>query len=129
KAAELRPGISRIVHHMKAWIRPPGSQWLKDAPEGELYVPKRGGSDPAAAAAAPERTGPRPAQEILAKYNPGVNAQEFSVGDAAKFIAAGSDIVFEIHYTTTGKPESDRSRVGIVFAKEPPRQRYLTVTG
>jgi hypothetical protein len=48
---------------------------------------------------------------------------------AAKFIAAGSDIVFEIHYTTTGKPETDRSKVGIVFAREAPRQRYITTTG
>src|SRR5713226_6156955 len=48
---------------------------------------------------------------------------------AAKFIAAGSDIVFEIHYTTTGKPETDRSKVGIVFASGPPQQRYVTTTG
>ena len=73
-------------------------------------------------------TGPQPAQEILAKYNPGVNAQEFTVGDAAKFVAAGSDIVFECHYTTTGKPETDRTKVGIVFAAGPPRQRYVTLT-
>jgi hypothetical protein len=137
KAAELRPGNARIVHHMKAWIRPPGSAWLKDAPEGELYAPRRGqlmaaGAAPAEQNAVPPIAkgpdGPQPAQEILAKYNPGVNAQEFTVGDAAKFVAAGSDIVFECHYTTTGKPETDRTKVGIVFATEPPRQRYVTLT-
>jgi hypothetical protein len=141
KAAELRPGNARIVHHMKAWIRPPGSAWLKDAPEGELYAPRRG--QPMAADAAPAEQnaaptnapptnsapdGPQAAQEILAKYNPGVNAQEFTVGDAAKFVAAGSDIVFECHYTTTGKPETDRTKVGIVFATGPPKQRYVTLT-
>jgi len=68
-------------------------------------------------------------QEILAKYNPGLNAQEFTLGGAAKFIAAGSDIVFEIHYTTSGRPETDRSKVGIVFAAGPPQQRYVTTTG
>jgi hypothetical protein len=76
---------------------------------------------------APDR--PRPMQEILAKYNPGLNAQEFTLGGAAKFIAAGSDIVFEIHYTTSGRPETDRSKVGIVFAAGPPQQRYVTTTG
>ena len=80
-----------------------------------------------AAGEAPDRT--RPVQEILAKYNPGLNAQEFALGGAAKFIAAGSDIVFEIHYTSTGRPETDRSKVGIVFASGPPQQRYITNTG
>ena len=68
-------------------------------------------------------------QDILAKDNPGVAGQKFTVGNAAKFIAAGSDIVFEIHYTTTGKPETDRSMVGIVLADGPPPVRHLTVTG
>jgi hypothetical protein len=134
KAAELRPGNPRVVHHMKAWIRPPGSIWMKDAPEGELYKPSRAQFAPAPNVTAPPDAqhapeGPRPVQDILAKYNPGVNAQEFSTTGAAKFIAAGSDIVFEIHYTSSGKPETDRSRVGIVFATEAPKQRYVTTTG
>ena len=33
------------VHHMKAWIRPPDSAWMKDAPEGVLYSPPRGAQD------------------------------------------------------------------------------------
>src|SRR4030095_10954625 len=52
----------------------------------------------------------------------------FTIGNAAKFIAAGSDIVFEIHYTTTGKPETDQSSVGIVLAGAPPTMRHLTTT-
>ncbi len=134
KAAEVRPGNAKVVHHMKAWVRPPGSAWLKDAPEGESVMPSRGQFTEApgattvtAAAEAPGR--PRPAQEILAKYNPGVNAQEFTLGDAAKFIAAGSDIVFECHYVPSGKFETDRPRVGIVLASGAPRQRYITNTG
>ena len=62
--------------------------------------------------AALSETGYRPVQDILAKYNPGVEGQEFATGNAAKFIAAGSDIVFEVHYTATGKPRNgpiDRS--------------------
>ena len=133
KAAEVRPGNPKVVHHMKAWVRPPGSAWMKDAPEGEMYKPTRAQFavvPEAPRQAAPDAPGsPRPVQEILAKYNPGVNAQEFTLGGAAKFIAAGSDIVFEIHYTTTGKPETDRSKVGIVFAPGAPRQRYITTTG
>ena len=130
KAAEVRPGNARAVHHMKAWIRPPNSLWMKDAPEGVLYSPPRGsvGTDGPPQVAALSATGYRPVQDILAKYNPGVEGQEFATGDAAKFIAAGSDIVFEVHYTATGKPETDRSSVGIVLADGPPRQRHLTTT-
>lgn len=130
KAAEVRPGNPRAVHHMKAWIRPPNSGWMKDAPEGVLYSPPRGapGSDRLPQQAALSATGYRPVQDILAKYNPGVEGQEFGTGHAAKFIAAGSDIVFEVHYTATGRPEKDRSSVGIVLAAGPPQQRHLTTT-
>jgi hypothetical protein len=130
KAAEVRPGNPRTVHHMKAWIRPPNSTWMKGAPEGVLYSPPRGapGTDGLPQVAALSETGYRPVQDILAKYNPGVEGQEFSTGGAAKFIAAGSDIVFEVHYTATGKPETDRTSVGIVLADGPPRQRHLTTT-
>lgn len=131
KAAEVRPGNARVVHHMKAWIRPPDSTWMKGAPEGEMYNPPRGaqGFDGVAPQPPPlSATGYRPVQDILAKYNPGVEGQEFTTGNAAKFIAAGSDIVFEVHYTATGKPEVDRSSVGIVLADGPPPQRHLTTT-
>jgi hypothetical protein len=133
KAAEIRPGNPKVVHHMKAWVRPPGSPWMKDAPEGEMYRPTRaqfaGLPNPARQAPDEVPDRPRPVQEILAKYNPGLNAQEFTLGGAAKFIAAGSDIVFEIHYTTNGKLETDRSKLGIVFSSDAPKQRYLTTTG
>ena len=103
---------------------------MKDAPEGVLYSPPRGGigTDGPPQMAALSATGYRPVQDILAKYNPGVEGQEFGTGNAAKFIAAGSDIVFEVHYTATGKPETDRSAVGIVLADGPPQQRHLTTT-
>src|SRR5262245_16244080 len=131
KAAEVKPGNPRVVHHMKAWVRPPDSPWMKDAPEGETYDPPRGaagfdGTTPQPIALS--ATGYRPVQDILAKYNPGVEGQAFTTGSAAKFIAAGSDIVFEVHYTASGKPEKDRSSVGLVLADAPPEQRHLTTT-
>jgi len=129
KSAEVLPGNPRVVHHMKAWIRPPNSNWLRNAPDGVMFVPKRGdGSDGQGPEPQFTGNGPRPMQDILAKYNPGVEGQNFTVGGAAKFIAAGSDIVFEIHYATTGKPETDRSSVGIVLADREPQMRHLTTT-
>src|SRR5678810_1279576 len=33
------------------------------------------------------------------------------------------------HYTATGKPATDRSKVGLVFAKHPPKLRYYVSDG
>lgn len=37
-------------------------------------------------------------------------------------IPAGSEIVWQLHYTPTGKVETDRSEVGLIFCKEPPQR-------
>jgi len=48
-------------------------------------------------------------------------------GGIAKCIPARSDLVFQIHYTTDGQAATDQTAVGMVFAKQPPRQRVLTL--
>jgi len=37
--AEARPGNNALVHHIIAFIREPGSPWLKDAPKGLRSFP------------------------------------------------------------------------------------------
>jgi hypothetical protein len=44
----------------------------------------------------------------------------------AKRIPAGSTLVFQVHYTTNGTPGVDRSRLGLIFAKEPPAREVRT---
>jgi len=53
----------------------------------------------------------------LGAYVPGQRALEFQP-NRARFVPAGSRLVFQQHYTTTGKPEQDITDVGIVFANE-----------
>jgi hypothetical protein len=67
--------------------------------------------------------------DVLGKFNPGLGAQDFSLFDSAKFVPKGSDIVFNIHYTSVGKATTDRSRVGLVFSKRPPALRYYMHNG
>jgi hypothetical protein len=43
----------------------------------------------------------------------------------SKLIKAGSELVFQLHYTTDGKPGRDRSRVGLILAHEKPRERVM----
>jgi hypothetical protein len=67
--------------------------------------------------------------DILGKFNPGLGPQRFDRQGAAKFIPKGSDLVFELHYTTSGKPASDVSKLGLVLTKTPPDTRYFFHAG
>jgi hypothetical protein len=117
-AAEMRPGNAKVVHHMRAIVRPPGSTWLAKAIPGEAYEE---GSE--------AMGGAKDGTDLLGKYNPGLGAQSFDVDGAAKFVPKGSDIVFNIHYTSVGTPQTDRSKVGLVFAKTPPKNRFWMSPG
>ncbi len=53
----------------------------------------------------------------LGAYVPGQRPLNFNP-HRARFVPAGSRLVFQQHYTTTGKPEEDVTSVGLVFADE-----------
>jgi hypothetical protein len=42
-------------------------------------------------------------------------------------VPAGSDLVFQLHYTANGKPATDRTRIGFVLAKTPPAKRVIRI--
>jgi hypothetical protein len=117
-AADLRPGNAEAVHHMRAIVRPPGSSWMKDAEPGVAYE----GGDPEVG-----RQGE--GTDLLGKFNPGLGGQDFSMFESAKFVPKGSDIVFSMHYTATGKATTDKSRLGLVFGKKAPKLRYYVSDG
>jgi hypothetical protein len=116
-AAEMRAGNRQVVHHGRVLVRRPGMEFMKDAVPGEAYPT---GSLEMQKAGAPD---------TLGKFNPGLGPQDFSLFESAKFIPKGSDLVFNMHYTAVGQPETDRSRVGLVFAKNPPKLRYFMHNG
>ena len=117
-AAEMRAGNPKVVHHMRAIVLPPNATWMSKAVYGEAYEEGSEGMG-----------GAREGTDLLGKYNPGLGAQSFDVEDSAKFIPKGSDIVFNLHYTAGGTPQTDRSKVGLVFAKHPPSKRYWMSPG
>jgi hypothetical protein len=59
--------------------------------------------------------------QFLAGYAPGSAPQIWKPG-VARLIPAGAHLVFQMHYTANGKPARDRTEIGLVFAKEPPRE-------
>jgi len=109
---EVRPTDPAHVHHAVIYIREPGSDWLKGRPSGQAF----------GLSIAKSLT----TSDVLMVYTPGNSSDGWSTGMAKK-IKAGSDLVLQMHYTANGKAGADRTRIGLVFAKEPPQQAVLTL--
>lgn len=107
--AEARPGNRAVVHHLIAFIREPGSNWLPGIKPGEAYVPRKGGNN--------GNSG-----NWLVSYAPGSRATKLELGRAI-LIKAGSDVIFQMHYTTNGTSTKDRTKIGFSFAQQPPSER------
>ncbi len=60
----------------------------------------------------------RPDENHLCGYAPGDMPSIYPPGIAKK-IPAGAEILLQLHYTPNGKIRTDRSKVGLVFAKAP----------
>ena len=157
EAAEIRPGNKRVVHHAIAHILTPQTIARagkggppQSAPEKALDVFYKEGSlsrirmdapviDDGANAANGGSVISRRAEEqgsdlfsiLLASYAPGKGPDVYGRGMGKK-IPAGSVIVLQIHYSTFRgafeKAETDRTSVGLIFAKEPPAKRVVTLT-
>lgn len=132
QAAEVRPGNRQLVHHVIAFIRPPGSKWLQDAKPGVPFVPARVEKparkpDSEKPAEKADDSGGMAGVELLVGYAPGLQEQKFLPGQG-RLVPAGADIVLQLHYTANGKPGTDRTRVGVVYCKQEPKQRIVTLT-
>lgn len=88
KAAELLPGNRAVVHHILAFAVPKGARRLSGG----------GGRD-----------------GYLVGYVPGLRVLPYPKGMAKK-IPAGSDLIFQVHYTPIGTEQLDQSKIGFVFA-------------
>ena len=118
--SEIRPSSRENVHHAVVYVRPPDSHWLQHAPIGVPFTAEDMTDEQ-------DRNDTHTTKaDILLVYAPGSSPDNWRDG-MAKFIPAGSDLVFQMHYTTHGRPASDQTRIGIVFAKKPAKQRVLTL--
>lgn len=119
---EARPGDRKVLHHGVVMAREPGSPYFRAVKPGVPFpVPDSGKQKKR------EDTGDgvwwaAPGTEIISTYAPGAVPYQVGAGQA-RLIKAGSDLLLQMHYTSNGKAASDRTRVGIVFAKEPPKER------
>ena len=64
---------------------------------------------------------------MLVVYTPGMQPLELTSENGAKLIKAGSDLVLELHYTPNGTAGADKTRIGLIYAKKPPKLRNVTL--
>ena len=118
--SQILPSLPANVHHAVVYIRPPGSQWLAHAPSGVPFTAENLTNEE-------DRPGAHWTDaDVLLVYAPGSSPDQWPES-MAKFIPAGSDLVFQMHYTTNGQAGTDQSSVGLIFSKHPPKQRVLTL--
>ena len=98
-AVEIKPSARAHVHHIIAYTEPSSD---KPTRPGNTFGPTN-------------ITGVSPNKPGLV-FEPGV----------AKLLRAGHDIILQMHYTTNGTEAVDRTQVGFIFAKEPPKQIHVT---
>jgi peroxiredoxin len=109
--AEAQPGAPEVVHHIIAFVVPPlGSS--EPTPIGPPLLPPMIANGRKATVLCGTAPGDMPT--ILA---PGY----------AKRVPKKSKIVLQMHYTPNGKAQHDRSKIGLIFAKQPPRYHVQTV--
>jgi hypothetical protein len=119
QAAEVRPTDRMVVHHIIAFVREPDSKWFRGQKPGVFFTA------PQVKTKEEPDTSSLPS-DFLVGYAPGQPPEILRPGQA-KLIKAGSDIIFQVHYTPHGHATKDQSRLGIVFAKEP-KERVLTLS-
>jgi hypothetical protein len=113
RMSEIRPSSRAHVHHAVVYIRPPDSTWLAGKPIGKPFTAGMHDSHTTTS-------------DILLVYAPGSSPDQWPEG-MAKLIPRGSDLVFQMHYTANGHAASDQTSIGMVFAKEAPKQRVMTL--
>jgi hypothetical protein len=107
-AVDFRPGNRRVVHHISAYIDKSGAGRQRDeADQGPGYTSFSG---PGIAAF-----------EELCFWNAGHDPTHLPPGVGLR-LPAHADVIVQVHYHPSGKPEVDRTRLGIYFSSEPVRQ-------
>ena len=123
QAIEVRPGNRNVVHHVlvRYQAKPdvPRTPLLKLNPD--ISQTPRGvpGLHPI------KRDGNLPTR-LLATYAPGTNPQVFRPGTALR-LEPGGVLELQMHYTAAGQDEVDRTRVGMIFSKDPSPREVLAL--
>jgi mono/diheme cytochrome c family protein len=132
-AGEVRAGNPEHVHHIiVSVIEPPGisrptAMSVRAIADGTDAGPRAPRQLTEAQRAQLAAAGRRANAVSLVNWAVGEDAPVYPAG-MGKRIPAGSTLQFQVHYTTNGSAATDRSRIGLIFAKEPPKNEMRTAT-
>jgi len=122
-AIEVRPGSRNVVHHVL--VRYKAKPDVQRAPLLKLN-PDISSTPTGTPGLHPIRRGDDLPTRLLATYAPGTNPQVFRPGTALR-LEPGGILELQMHYTAAGQDEIDRTRVGIIFSKDPsPREVFAS---
>ena len=107
-AIDFRPANPRVVHHITAFIDTSGAARKRDEAEpGPGYT---------------SFSGPGiPVFDVLGFWAAGHEPVPLPEGVGLR-LPRQADVILQIHYHPTGKPEVDRTRLGVYFARTPVKQ-------
>ena len=103
QAIEIQPGDREVVHHMLVYVQLPGR---KESSRMDDLLDELGG--------------------YWAVYVPG-NATLVYPPGFAKRLPKGAKLRFQVHYAPNGRATRDRSRIGVVYATQPPQHEVHVV--
>ncbi|MGV3720263.1 MAG: redoxin domain-containing protein [Actinomycetota bacterium] len=112
-AMEVRPGNPRVLHHVLNFVDTTGQGRKLDAADplpGYNSGPGGIGFLPSGA---------------IGGWAPG-NMPRFMPQGMGRSLPKNSDLVIQVHYHKTGKPEVDKTTIGIYFSKEPVKKYVRT---
>jgi mono/diheme cytochrome c family protein len=110
---EFRPDNRRIVHHALVFTDTSGSARRRAAGSRDGSYPCFGGPG-------------IPGVGLIGGWVPGAVPQA-GIDDYSRLVPRGSDIVVQIHYHPSGKPEIDQSSLGLTFSGPPTQGRTAAI--
>jgi mono/diheme cytochrome c family protein len=116
RGVEFRPSARKVVHHAIFAQVPGGSRANVDGADG------RPGFGGISAVGISERTD----SPGLGGWAPGAQPAMFTEGLVSR-LPKGSDFLLQVHFHPSGKVESEKSLIGIYFAKEGNQKDLLSV--
>jgi mono/diheme cytochrome c family protein len=128
QAIEIRPGNRSVVHHVIVYLIDP-----KAARAPQAFTPAANMRRPADApktergAEANDRPMKHQPTGWLSGFAPGQSVRVYEPGTALR-VPAGATLIIQEHYTATGKDTTDRTRIGIKWAKEAPKTEVNVAT-
>jgi len=127
---EIRPSEPAVTHHICVFFKPHTDDvkyntpvWADRPRDDQGYAEEKAAGINGRGIPQSVTAG---SNGIEGCYVPGQQSQDYRTHQAAKLLKAGTDIVFQLHYTPNGKAVTDRPRIGLTVAKDAPPNRYVS---